>query len=160
MSVKARKPTVESMVVTGFKPETRKRELKAAGKQYAAWLQQQIANLYNKESAVAGKLKPNTRAWTKFKQKNGFETKRGHMTGHTQDVLDNTVLYEVLIRGTKSKLRVVIVMKKKKFYNAVGGFVDGLSYIQHYEGNKVPNDLIMALKPGWARNVRRFFKGL
>lgn len=150
---KARKVNLETMVVTGFQPDTTKKQLKTAGNKYAIWLQLQIANLYSKEKSVGGKLEKNSKEWNEFKKTHGFEPKRGHMTGDTQDAVDRSKLYTIDIRGTKKKLKVVIVMKKKLLY-------DEVPYIEFYEKNKVPNDIIMALKPGWARNAGRFFKGL
>lgn len=153
-------PQVSTMTIAGLHPDTKKRQLEAPAKQYAEWLQDQVANLYSKGSVAAGKLAPNSAAYNKWKAANGFETTRGHLTGNTQSVLDNKVLYEISIRGKLGNWKVIITLKRKKLYDEVGNKTKGRSYIEFYEENKVPNETITALKDGWKHNGRSFFKHL
>lgn len=150
---RARRINVNTMVVTEFRKDSGKRKLKAAGKNYAEWLQKQTANLYDKEKVVGGKLAANTKEYDEAKKAAGLDPKRGHATNETQDVLDEETLTEVTVRGKKGKLRVIIVIKPQLLY-------DFVPYIRHYENKKVPNETITAFKPGWARNHGRFFIGL
>ena len=148
------------MVVTGFDPKTKKNALTKPAEQYGEWLQEQVANLYDKEQVAGGKLSANSPAYNKWKAENGFETKRGHQTNNTQIVLDTKDLIDITIRGKRGNWRVIITMKRQSLYKEVGGITDGRSYIEFYEENKVPNDTITAFKPGWVRNGRAFFKHL
>lgn len=148
------------MIVTGFGPKIKKKQLKVPARQYAVWLQDQVGNLFAKEAVAAGKLKPNTKAYNDFKAAHGFDSRRGHLTGNTQSVLDNSNLMIISIRGKIGKWRVILNMNRLLFYRTVGDLVDGRSYIEFYEEKKVPNERITAFKVGWTRNARRFFKHL
>lgn len=159
--IKVRRPQVFTVIVVGFGPKTKKNELKKPAEQYADFLQDRVAKLYDSEQVAAGKLSANSKAWNAFKKKNGFETKRGHMTGNTQSVLDtSTKIMDIDIRGKRGQWRVVIRMNRSTFYKEVGNLVKGRSYIEFYEENKVPNERITAFKMGWTRNGRKFFKHL
>ena len=153
MTIRARRIQVSTMVVNGFAKDAKKRDLERKGKEYADWLQEQLAKLYGNENSVFGKLEKNTREYNEQKKRMGLDPRRGHATNDTQDALDNATLTEVTVRGKRGKYRVVIVIKRQKLY-------DEVPYIRHYEELKVPNDTITAFKAGWARNARRFFKGL
>lgn len=161
MSLSSRKVTVGSIVVSGFAPDATKRDIEAAGWEYADWLQASLARLYDKESVAGGKLAPNSPAYTKWKKRQGFSTKRGHLTGNTQAVLDSEDIMTVVIRGAKGKYRCTVTVSRPAFYKAVGGGDQEVtSYIEWYEKTHVPNETITAFKPGWARNARSFFEHL
>jgi hypothetical protein len=155
--MKARRINVNTMTITGL--HGRKRMIERAAKSYATELQELVAKLFSNEKVAGGKLEPNSATYTAWKIKNGYSPKRGHLTGHTQDVLDSENLMRVKVIGTKGKYRVVISILRKVFYQLVGaGFKEYRSYIERYEQTKVPNETICALKPGWTRYAKKHFK--
>lgn len=151
--IKGRRVNVNTMIVTGFPPEANKRDIEKAGKEYADFLQEQVANLYDNEKVAGGRLRKNSKSYNEWKKKKYGHIKRGHLTGKTQETLDDKKLTEVKVRGRKGKRRCIITILRRKLYRFV-------KYIEHYENKKVPNETITAFKPGWARYARRFFKHL
>lgn len=149
--IRARRVNINTMVVTGIDPKAPKKAVVNAGEDYAEYLQDLLATLYNNEKVVGGKLEANDAAYTAWKKKNGYSTKRGQLTGHTLEVLQTETLTEVTVRGKGKHRKCVVVIKRSTFYRLVG------DYIEHYEKKKVPNETITAFKSGWARNARRFF---
>jgi hypothetical protein len=147
------------MIVSGFDPEAKKGDIESEGEDYAVFLQELVANLFRNEKSVGGALEPNDEQYTKWKIKHGYSPKRGHLTEHTQDVLDESDLMNVTVKGHKGSRTCVVSISRNTFYEEVGGGFEGYrSYIERYEVTKVPNETICAFKQGWARYAGRFFK--
>lgn len=61
------------------------------------------AEKYAGQRTVLGSLRANTARYNKWKAEQGFDTRKGHLTGATQAALDNAVLWTVKIRRPKGK---------------------------------------------------------
>lgn len=156
----ARRVNVNTIVISGFDEDANKRDLQAAGEEYAEWLQEQVAKLYAKESAAGGRFSANDPGYTQWKIDNGYPAEVGQLTGNTLAVLENDDLMQTTVRGRKTKYKVIVTILRNTFYQLVGeGNKEVRSYIEYFERAKVPNETICALKPSWARNARNFFEG-
>lgn len=158
-ALNARRVNVNTIVIDGFEETANKKDLKAAGEDYAEWVQEQVAILYAKESSAGGKFSPNDPHYTQWKIDHGYPEEIGQLTGNTLSVLENEDLMRVDVRGRKKKYRVIVSILRNVFYRKVGeGNGEVKSYIEYFERAKVPNETICALKSSWARNARNFFE--
>lgn len=160
-NMQTRRVNVNTMVTSGFAENTRKRDIEKAGRDWRDELIGLLANLFSNEKVAGGKLEPNDAAYTAWKVKHGYSPKRGHLTNHTQDILNKGSFFEVKVTGSRGSYRCVVTASRKKFYKLVGGGFPGYrSYIERYEQVKAPNETITAFKQGWTRYGNKHFKHL
>ena len=137
------------MVVRGLDPDCKKSELEDAGEEFAEWLQQQIADLFEEEKTFKGALKANTKDYEKDKEALGFDDRKGHREGNLQQVLNTVDLWDVRVNQRQGK--VTISLSDSRLHGEV-------EYAEFYEEAKVRGGAILGFRSAWTKKARDFFE--
>lgn len=146
MAIVAKRTRDRQVSVTGWDTE-RKGDALDAGRQYARWIQGQIAQLFDSERNYKGALRGNTAEYNARKAIRGLDPRKGHAEGNLQGKLRTSRLWTV----KRSGKRIIITLHENRLLAAVG-------YSGFYARAKANSGKILGVQIKWLKQAKVFFQ--